>query len=166
MEPELSREFSRIRVLVFDFDGVFTDNRVFTFADGSEAICSWRSDGLGVAKIKKLGLPIWVISTEKNPVVGKRCDKLGIDYRQGCDNKVDVLDDLLSTTGFSLEETAFTGNDINDVECLKAVGMPIVVADAHPDVLSLARYVTERPGGKGAVREVCDLVYENSKSMI
>ena len=75
---EIAEKFSMIQFLAFDFDGVFTDNLVYTTETGQESVCCWRSDGLGISNIKKLNIPIWVLSSEKNPVVTKRCQKLGI----------------------------------------------------------------------------------------
>ena len=158
ISPELYEKFSRVKFLAFDFDGVFTDNFVYTTETGEESVACWRSDGLGLAEVKKIGIPIWVISTEKNPVVTKRCEKLTLNCVQGCNDKLAILTKLLKKHQCKFEDTVFTGNDINDVECLKAVGLPIIVADSHHDIHHLAMYRTEKPGGKGAVREICDLI--------
>lgn len=150
--------FETIKLVVFDFDGVFTDNCVYVMQDGSEAVSCWRSDGLGLSKLKKLGLPIWVVSTEKNPVVSKRCIKLQIECMQGCEDKLSALNELIDRYQCSIDDVLYVGNDINDSECLRSVGLPVVVADAHPDVLGFAKYTTLNPGGRGAVREVCDMI--------
>jgi len=155
---ELAKKFSTIQFLAFDFDGVFTDNLVYTTETGEESVACWRSDGLGLSKVKKLNIPIWVISTEKNPVVTKRCQKLGVNCIQNCDDKLETLMQLLEKHQCDLEYTAFTGNDINDSECLEKVGLPIIVSDSHPDVEHLSLYRTEKKGGRGAVREICDLI--------
>jgi len=160
----LAKKFSEIQFLAFDFDGVFTDNLVYTTEAGEESVVCWRSDGLGLSKVKKLSIPIWVISTEKNPVVAKRCQKLGINYIQNCDDKFTVLVGLLDRYKCNITRSAFTGNDINDVTCLERVGLPIIVADSHKDIDDLALYKTEKKGGRGAVREVCDLVVKYHKS--
>ena len=118
----------------------------------------WRSDGLGLTKIKRLSIPSWVISAEKNSVVSARCQKLQINCIHGCDDKLAAIKELVQKYGCSLEEAAFAGNDINDLQCLQAVGLPFVVADAHPDVVAHGRYKTLNPGGRGAVRELCDLI--------
>ena len=152
----------RTKLIVFDFDGVFTDNRVFVNQDGSESVACWRSDGLGLSRLRSLDIPVWVVSTEKNPVVGARCKKLQLNCIQGCDDKLSAIGKISKESGCSLGETAFIGNDINDLECLKAVGLPIVVADAHPDVIGFAKYITLNPGGHGAVREICDIIYSVS----
>ena len=161
MMDDLADIFSNIEFIAFDFDGVFTDNLVHTTETGEESVSCWRGDGLGLANIKKIGIPIWVISTEKNPVVARRCHKLGIDYIQGCEDKLAALKKLLNKYRCNIKNTIFTGNDINDAECLKEVGVPIIVADSHIDIHNLARYITEKDGGKGAVREICDLIVKH-----
>jgi YrbI family 3-deoxy-D-manno-octulosonate 8-phosphate phosphatase len=161
-QQRLLVDLARIRLVVFDFDGVFTDNTVYVSEDGRETVRCWRSDGLGLAKLPPLGIQALVISTEVNPVVGARCRKLKLACLQGCPDKAEALERLAREKGLSSEElgtlVAYVGNDINDLGCLKMVGMPVVVNDAHPDVLPLARYRTRAPGGRGAVREVCDLL--------
>ena len=147
----------RIRLVAFDFDGVFTDNMVYVFEDGSEAVKCSRSDGIGLQKLKQAGIETVIISTEANPVVSARARKLKIDCVQDCQDKRSVLVGIAEKIGISLNEVAFVGNDINDLACLGCVALPIVVEDAHPDVAAIARYRTKRPGGHGAVREICDL---------
>jgi len=147
-----------IRLMVFDFDGVFTDNTVWTDSSGSESVRCWRGDGLGLERLRELAIPTWVLSTETNPVVERRCAKLGVPCRQGLPVKHEALLKVAGDEGVALENVAYVGNDINDAECLRLVGVPIVVFDAHPDVLGLARYRTRTRGGFGAVREVCDWV--------
>ena len=147
----------KIRLVAFDFDGVFTDNMVYVFEDGSEAVRCSRGDGIGLQKLKRLGIEAVIISTESNPVVSARARKLKIRCMQDCSDKRKALEDIAKEKGVSLSEVAFVGNDINDLECLTKVGLPIVVNDAHKDVIPIALYQTMHPGGYGAVREVCDL---------
>ena len=147
----------RIRLVAFDFDGVFTDNMVYVFEDGSEAVRCFRSDGIGLQKLTRMGIETVIISTESNPVVSARARKLKIQCVQDCEDKRAILEDIAQQKGISLSEVAFVGNDINDLQCLTCVALPIVVQDAHPDVIPAALYQTKRPGGHGAVREVCDL---------
>jgi len=149
--------FRRIRLVAFDFDGVFTDNMVYVFEDGTEAVRCSRSDGIGLQKLVQMGIKTAIISTEANPVVSARAHKLKIDCVQDCQDKRGVLEDMAAKIGISLNRVAFVGNDINDLPCLNCVALPIVVKDAHPDVVAVARYQTRNPGGRGAVREVCDL---------
>ena len=151
-------------MVAFDFDGVFTDNRVYVFQDGREAVACNRSDGLGVRKLDRLGIHSVVISTETNPVVSERCRKLNIRCYQGVDDKLALLKDIARDLDISLSQTAFVGNDINDLDCLKVVALPIVVHDSHREVLPYALYRTSACGGYGAVREVCDLLELHSKT--
>lgn len=146
-----------IRMVAFDFDGVFTDNLVYVFEDGREAVRCNRSDGLGLSKLKELGVIPVIVSTETNPVVGMRSRKLKIHCVQACSDKRAALDELAREHSLTLAQIAFVGNDVNDSPCLTAVALPIVVQDSHPDVLPYALYRTTLPGGYGAVREVCDL---------
>ena len=147
----------RIRLVAFDFDGVFTDNMVYVFEDGREAVRCFRSDGIGLHKLKKFGIETIIISTEANPVVSARARKLKIRCIQDCQDKRAVLEDIAREKNITLSEVAFVGNDINDLPCLECVALPIVVQDAYQDVVPFALYQTKRPGGQGAVREICDL---------
>jgi len=147
----------RIRLVAFDFDGVFTDNMVYVSQDGTEAVRCCRSDGIGLQKLNKLGIDTVIISTEANPVVSARARKLKIRCLQGCQDKRAVLEDIAHEKGVTLAEVAFVGNDINDLPCLECVGLPIAVQDAYQEILPAAVYQTQRPGGHGAVREICDL---------
>ena len=148
---------AKIRLVAFDFDGVFTDNMVYVLEDGTEAVRCFRSDGLGLQKLKKLGIETVIISTEANPVVSARARKLKIRCIQNCQDKRAVLEEIAGNMDITLDEVAFVGNDINDLPCLECAALPIVVQDAYPDVVPTALYQTKRPGGHGAVREVCDL---------
>src|SRR5262245_49394587 len=156
-DPALPELIRQVRLVLFDFDGVFTDNAVYVSEDGSESVRCWRGDGIGLRKLEALGIAIRVISTETNPVVEARCRKLRVDCSSGVKDKRAALEALRREMGLELAQIAFMGNDVNDLECLASVGLPIVVSDAHRDVVSLARYRTSAPGGHGAVREVCDL---------
>lgn len=147
----------KIKLIVFDFDGVFTDNGVYVFEDGREAVRCSRYDGMGVTLLRRRDFPMMILSTETNPVVSARAKKLKIDCEQGCSDKGIKLQEIAKERGLSLDQIAYVGNDVNDKACLEIVGLPIVVADAHPSVASLGRYTTRADGGKGAVREVCDL---------
>ena len=163
VSENVERLLKSIRLVAFDFDGVFTDNRVYVFEDGREAVACSRSDGPGLRKLDRLGIHSIVISTETNPVVSERCRKLNIRCRQGVEDKLALLTDIAAGLDVPLSQTAFVGNDTNDLDCLKAVALPIVVNDSHPDVLPHALYRTSTCGGYGAVREVCDLVEAYSK---
>ena len=146
--------------VVFDFDGVFTDNAVLTGDDGREAVRCSRSDGLGIERLRNASVPMVVISKERNPVVAARCRKLGLECLQGIDDKVTALNSWASSQGCSLSSLVYVGNDVNDVECLRAVGLGVAVADAWPEARRAARVTLRRRGGEGAVRELSDLLLE------
>jgi len=147
-----------IELIVLDFDGVLTDNGVWVCQDGTELVRCDRSDGLGIAALARAGVAVIVISTETNPVVAARCQKLGIPCIQGASDKGSALRDLLAERGLDAGRVAYIGNDVNDLGCLELVGLPVAVADAYPEILKVAALVLSRPGGHGAVREFCDLL--------
>ncbi len=152
---EIARQ---IQMVIFDFDGVFTDNRVLVMQDGTEGVFCSRADGFGLSALRSLGIQLMVISKEVNPVVGIRCNKLRLPCIQGCDNKQEILIRETKQLGISLEHVAYVGNDINDIACLKIVGLPVCVADAWPPVKEISRVITKTKGGHGAVREFCDFI--------
>ena len=151
-------DLSRVKLLVLDFDGVMTDNRVLVDQDGREAVLCHRGDGWGIARLKDAGVEVVVISTETNPVVAARCRKLRIEYIQGCDDKLSTLQALAQKRSLHVDQVAFVGNDVNDLACLRWVGLPIAVEDAVPEVRAAAQLVTTCPGGQGAVREIADRI--------
>ena len=148
-----------IAALIFDFDGVFTDNRVIVFEDGHEAVLCDRGDGMGISLLKKTGIPSLVLSTGENSVVNARCKKLGLPCIRGIpDKKEEVLKTWLRKHGIDPAHAVYVGNDVNDVGCLQAVGCGVVVRDAHELAKSAARIILASPGGRGAVREIVDLI--------
>jgi YrbI family 3-deoxy-D-manno-octulosonate 8-phosphate phosphatase len=154
-----------IELLVLDFDGVLTDNRVWTLDDGREAVACDRADGLGLSRLRQRGIPVVVLSTEINPVASARCRKLGIECLQGLgDNKLSALNNLLEARAIDPQHVIYVGNDVNDVECMKAMGTGVAVADAHPDVRAVAYLVLSREGGRAAVRELCDILMRRENS--
>lgn len=151
------KAFARgLRFVVFDFDGVFTDNRVIVLQDGTEGVRCSRSDGRGLARLRSLGIEMMILSTETNPVVKKRVEKLGLPCISGVDDKIDTFKNEMTRRSVAHAETAFAGNDINDIECLVYAGVGVVAADAWPEA---ADHVLTRKGGNGAVREFCDRVW-------
>lgn len=156
----LSQELlASVRLIVFDFDGVFTDNTVYVSQDGVESVRCWRSDGLGLSRLRQTGVELFIVSTEANPVVTARARKLKLPCRQDVADKAAAILETCREVGIPPAQTLFVGNDINDIPAFKAVGVPVAVADAYPEVLPHVLLRTEKPGGFGAVREVCDLVY-------
>jgi len=165
-EMALNDIIKKIRLVIFDFDGIFTDNRVIAMQNGTEGVACWRSDGLGLDALKKTGTNILVLSAEENLVVSARCQKLDIKCLQGHQDKAAILRQELEKRGLASGEIAYVGNDINDIECLKIAGLPMTVADAYSEVKPYAKYVAKKPGGYGAVREICDMIanIKNSQS--
>jgi 3-deoxy-D-manno-octulosonate 8-phosphate phosphatase (KDO 8-P phosphatase) len=157
---ELEPLLERVRFAIFDFDGVFTDNRVWVNEGGEESLAFSRSDGLGLRRLDEVGVQYLIVSMEQNPIVGARAQKLRADCVQGIDDKLTVVRERTAAAGVPLEDAAFVGNDINDADCLRAVGLPVVPADAWPEVKPLAKLVLSRSGGAGCVREFCDAVWE------
>ena len=148
-----------IGLVVLDFDGVFTDNRVWVNERGEESVACWRGDGIGLRRLDEVGVPYVIVSTEPNAVVARRAEKLRARCVHGVDDKLGVVRAEADAAGVPLERVAYVGNDVNDAACLEAVGLPVVPADAWPEVVPLARWVLERPGGHGCVRELCDAVW-------
>jgi YrbI family 3-deoxy-D-manno-octulosonate 8-phosphate phosphatase len=151
----------RLDLLVFDFDGVLTDNKVTTFSDGSEAVVSDRGDGWGIARLRDAGIPMLVLSTEANEVVAARCRKLQLPVEMNLAHKAEALDATLKRRGLAAEHVMFVGNDINDRDCLLRVGWPVLVGDCHASVEDLARLRLTHRGGDGAVRELADLLLQH-----
>lgn len=161
---ELRPLLERVRFAVFDFDGVFTDNRVWVNERGEESLAFSRSDGLGLRRLDEVRVEYLIVSMEQNPIVGARAEKLRAECVQGVDDKLAVLCERAERRGVSLDRTAYLGNDINDADCLRTVGVPVVPADAWPEVKRLARWVLSRAGGAGCVREFCDGVWEAQRA--
>lgn len=147
-----------VSAVVFDFDGVLTDNRVFVAEDGREHVACDRGDGMGLGMLRARGIPLLILSKERNPVVSARARKLQIEVLQGIDDKLPALREWLVAHGADIERAVYVGNDVNDLPCLTAVGIPVCPSDAHDEAKRASRLVLERAGGRGAVRELCDLI--------
>ncbi len=147
-----------VDALITDFDGVHTDDTATVSTDGVEAVRVSRSDGMGVELLRAAGVPVLVLSKERNAVVAARAAKLRIPVLHGVDDKASALQRWCAEQGIDPARVAYVGNDVNDLPALEIVGWPIAVADAHPAVRAAARTVLTRSGGHGAVREVAELV--------
>lgn len=148
----------KIKLIVSDFDGVMTDNKILVGEDGDEYVLCNRADGLGVRCIKNMGIEIIVLSAEKNKVVNSRCLKLDIECYQGKTDKLPCLKGIITKKGLKESEVAYIGNDINDLECLRHAGVSIVVSDAHNDAKKVADLVLNTKGGQGVFRELYDIM--------
>lgn len=149
---------SAVRLLVLDFDGVMTDNRVLVAEDGHESVWCNRGDGMGIEMLRQASVEVMVLSKETNRVVSARCRKLKIPVVQSIDDKLTAIRDIAAQRRLTPDVIAYTGNDVNDLKCMQWVGLPIAVADAEAVILPHAAWVTPRKGGYGAVRDVCDLL--------
>ncbi|MHB1337982.1 MAG: cytidylyltransferase domain-containing protein [Bellilinea sp.] len=147
-----------VKLVVFDFDGVMTDNRVWVDADGHEFIAAYRSDSMGLHALREAGVESIVISTETDKAVEARCRKIGIEAMQGVKDKAGRLKNYLEEHGIDPARVVYVGNDINDLPCFPLVGCAVAVADAQPDVLREADLILSRNGGFGAVREICERI--------
>lgn len=148
-----------VRLAIFDVDGVLTDGRIFLTDDGREARAFHVRDGLGLKLLREAGIEVGIISARRSPLVETRMKELGVPHLlQGRRDKVEALRELLRETGLPPERAAFTGDDLPDLQVMRRAGLGVAVADAHPAVTARADWVTAARGGRGAVREVCDLL--------
>ena len=154
---------SAIDLIVYDFDGVMTDNRVLTLQDGTEAVFANRADSLAINMIKEMGILQIILSTEENAVVEARARKIGIPAIHGIGDKLKALHAYCTEQQIDLKKVLFVGNDINDLEAMKSVGLGVAPADAHPVVKRIANIVLKSTGGSGVIRELADLILLSKK---
>jgi YrbI family 3-deoxy-D-manno-octulosonate 8-phosphate phosphatase len=153
----------QVDLVVFDFDGVMTDDRVWVDQAGRESVAASRSDGMGVSRLRRVGIPMVVLSTETDLVVAARCRKLDLPVIQGLSDKQAALRQYLQEHQLDPAHVVYLGNDVNDLPCFPIVGCGVVVADAHPDALAQADIILTHTGGHGAVRELCDCILNQMK---
>lgn len=150
----------KVELVIFDFDGVFTDNRVWTDQDGRESVAASRSDSIKFGELRGKGIELMILSSEPNPVVTARAKKVGVEVIQGIgmQDKGRVMREVLEQKKVKAENVVYVGNDVNDLPCFEVAGWCVAVADAYPEVLQAADFVLSKPGGHGAVREVCEII--------
>jgi YrbI family 3-deoxy-D-manno-octulosonate 8-phosphate phosphatase len=155
----LARGFRDVRLLVLDVDGVLTDAGMY-YAEGGEELKKFNTrDGHGIRLLEAAGIPTAIVTREKTEIVSRRARKLGIaDVHQGILDKGPVVRALVERHKITAAQACYVGDDVGDLPAMTAVGLPVAVRDALPEVKRVARYVTRRRGGDGAVREVCDLI--------
>lgn len=154
---------TKVALVVFDFDGVMTDNRVWVDQDGREMVAASRAEGPGLRGLEAKGIRTLVLSSEVNPVVAQRCRKLEIPVLQGEKDKARALQIYLNTEKIDARQVVYLGNDVNDLLCFPLVGCAAVVADAEPAALHRADLVLKRKGGHGAVRELCEMILSHQE---
>ncbi|MGD2057680.1 MAG: acylneuraminate cytidylyltransferase [Anaerolineales bacterium] len=152
-----------VKLVVLDFDGVLTDDRVWVDGDGKEMVAANRGDGMGISRLLDAGIEVFVLSTETDPVVKARCGKLGIDAIQGLGDKAATLEKIIADRELESSNVVYLGNDINDLTCFPLVGCALVPADAHVDAKRKADIRLTKRGGHGAVRELCDMILDKWK---
>jgi N-acylneuraminate cytidylyltransferase len=140
-----------------------TDNTAWIDQNGLESVQIFRGDGMGVEYLQDAGIPMLVFSSEPNPVVAARARKLGLPVVQGIGigDKGARLAAYLAENGIDPAAVVYLGNDVNDLPCFPIVGCAVAVADSHPEVLAEADIVLAKPGGRGAVRELAELVLKS-----
>ncbi len=153
-QPRTQPSRDDVDAVVLDFDGTQTDDRVLIDSEGRELVAVHRGDGLGIAALRRDGLQMLILSTEVNPVVRARADKLKIPVLHGIDRKDLALKQWCEERGLTPERVLYVGNDVNDLPCFNLVGWPVAVAGAHDVVREAARAVTTTAGGSGAIREI------------
>ncbi|MFC8533618.1 cytidylyltransferase domain-containing protein [Streptomyces sp. NPDC057249] len=154
LDPAPLPTLDDIDAVVLDFDGTQTDDRVLVDSDGRETVAVHRGDGLGIAALRKAGVPLLILSTEQNPVVAARARKLRVPVLHGVDRKDLALKQWCDEQSLAPERVMYVGNDVNDLPCFALAGWPVAVASAHDSVRAAARAVTTTPGGSGAIREI------------
>jgi len=158
-DPLLLEKAAQIQLLVLDVDGVLTDGSLYFDNDGNEMKAFSTRDGLGMRLLQRHGIELALITGRKSDIVARRAEQLGIRHvYQGRNDKLQAFTELLDTTGFEERAVCFAGDDWIDLPVLERVGLAVTVADADQVVQSRVHWVTSRNGGKGAVREICNLI--------
>jgi len=150
----------KVELVILDFDGVITDNRVWVDQDGREMVAAYRSDSPRIHELREHGIEVMILSSEPNPVVAARAKKMGVEaiHGVGLREKGRVLREILEKKNIKAENVVYVGNDLNDLPSFEVAGWAVAVADAFPEVIRKADYVLSKPGGYGAVRELCEII--------
>jgi len=156
MSIKTTFDLSKTDMLVFDFDGVLTDNLVHLDQNGKESVSCSRADGLAFDVLRKLDKPTFILSTENNPVVTMRAKKLKIPVVQGVDDKVEVMKKLVNKNNYNLKNILYVGNDLNDYLVMQLCGYTICPADSHSKIKEISDVVLKTNGGNGVVRELLE----------
>lgn len=166
-KPEIQLRFNRVKLLALDVDGILTDGGLYYTETGEVCKKFNVKDGKGIKLLMQSGIEVAIISANDSAATLYRAQKLAIvNCFTGVEDKLIVLENLCQKLEISLSEVAYMGDDLNDLPVLKAVGLPLTVADAIPENKAIAAYVTELAGGQGAVREVCNLLLESKAEIV
>lgn len=158
---DILNKAARIRLLIFDVDGVLTDGSLFLGDDGQEYKAFNSRDGHGIKMLQKHGVIVGIITGRTSKVVEHRMENLGVTHiYQGKLDKLPAFEELIAELGVSADETAYVGDDVVDLPVMRRVGLAIAVQDAHPLVLKHSHWQTPSNGGRGAARDVCEMLME------
>lgn len=159
IRDEISRRLNKVRMLMLDVDGVLTDGRIVMNDRGEELKFFDVRDGHGIKMLIRYGIDVVFVTGREAPVVEHRARDLGVmEVHQKIWNKLELLEEILKNRGLSSDQVAFIGDDIVDIPVLKRVGFAVAVRDAQEEVKNVVHYVTKRKGGRGAVREICEMI--------
>jgi 3-deoxy-D-manno-octulosonate 8-phosphate phosphatase (KDO 8-P phosphatase) len=151
---------NELDALILDFDGVLTDNKVYIDENGKELVCCSRADGLAFDALRKLQIPVYILSTESNPVVSARAHKLKVPVIQGVKSKIDSLKSLCTEHNYNSSKILFVGNDLNDYQVIEYCGFSACPADSHDSIKNISTFVCSTNGGEGIVREILEVVFK------
>jgi YrbI family 3-deoxy-D-manno-octulosonate 8-phosphate phosphatase len=158
--------WSNIKLIVSDFDGVMTDNRVLVDENGKESVFVSRADGQAIHMLRDMGIDLVIMSTETNGVVAKRAEKLKVECIQCVSDKAQQIKKYSDDRNIPPENIAYIGNDINDYNALRLAGVKIVPNDAYDIVKNIADYITETKGGYGVIREIAEIIKNEKKKVL
>jgi YrbI family 3-deoxy-D-manno-octulosonate 8-phosphate phosphatase len=152
----LKNKLSNIDAFIFDFDGVLTNNTVYLNQDGNEWVGCSRSDGLAFNVLHKLDIPVYILSSEKNPIVTARANKLKVQAIQGVDDKVKAISNLAKEYKYDFNRILYVGNDVNDYYAMQMCGYSACPADSHVKIKQISKVILKNSGGQGIVRELLE----------
>lgn len=159
LSSALAAKFRNVKLLSLDLDGTLTDGGIYYTDEGTELRKYFVQDGFGIQLLHKAGFATCLITQSDTPGIARRAERLKIPHAYfGIHDKLPVLKKICAALGIGLDAVAHIGDDLNDLELLQAIGLPLAPANARPEVKAAAAYVTEAAGGQGAVREICDLL--------
>ena len=158
---DILEKAAQIKLVIFDVDGVLTDGSLFFGDDGQEYKAFYSRDGLGIKMLQKTGVEVGVITARESQLVIHRMNNLGIEHLyQGRLDKIRAYEDMTEKLGVTHAQTAYVGDDVVDLPVMQLAGLAVAVADAHPFVKQHAHWTTQHNGGRGAARDVCELVLQ------
>lgn len=149
-----------IEAIIFDFDGVLTNNKVYLDQEGKELVSCSRADGLAFDVLRKLNKSVYILSTEKNLVVKARAKKLKIPAIQGVPDKVEAIKKLVDENSYNLKNILFVGNDLNDYRVMQLCGYTACPSDSHQTIKEISTIILKTSGGNGIVRELLEEVFQ------